>query len=177
MGFATPRLEVRRLTLTDLDAFHEIWGDPAVIFWGAMKDRAATRARLEEFTGRRLPGILDSGWFAVIRRADGRLVGDLVLEPASWDHDLAEVGWHFTKAWQGHGYATEAATGLLSHAAEHGVSRVYAKILPDNAASRGLALRLGMEIVGDLDTPHGVHDLWAKTLDVGRRRGQAVGTW
>lgn len=165
MGFATQRLEVRRLTMADLDAFHEIWGDPAVIFWGAARDRAASRARLQDFVDRRLDGIVDSGWFAVVRQRDGQLVGDVVLQPAPWDRDLAEVGWHFAKAWQGRGYATEAAAGLLAHAKQHGVEGVYAKILPDNVASRGVALRLGMRIVGELDDPHGVHDLWAKALD------------
>lgn len=165
MGFMTPRLEVRRLTMADLDAFHAIWGDPAVIFWGAAKDREATRARLQDFIGRRLDGIDDSGWFAVVRQRDAQLVGDVVLEPAPWDRDLAEVGWHVAAAWQGHGYATEAAAGLLAHARQHGVEAVYAKILPDNVASRGVAMRLGMRVVGHLDDPHGIHDLWAKTLD------------
>jgi ribosomal-protein-alanine N-acetyltransferase len=164
VGFVTPRLEVRRLTMADLDAFHEIWGDPAVIFWGAAKDRDATRARLQDFMDRRLDGMVDSGWSAVVRRRDGQLVGDVVLQPAPWDRDLAEVGWHFGKAWQGRGYSTEAGAGLLAHAKRHGVASVYAKILPDNVASRGVALRLGMRIVGHLDDPHGLHDLWAKTL-------------
>ena len=165
MGFTTRRLDVRRLTMADLDAFHEIWGDPEVIFWGAARDRDAARARLQDFIDRRLDGIVDSGWLAVVRQRDGQLVGDVVLQPAPWDRDLAEVGWHFAKAWQGCGYATEAAAGLLAHAKQHGVERVYAKILPDNVASRGVALRLGMQIIGRLDDPHGLHDLWAKTLD------------
>lgn len=171
MGFMTSRLEVRRLTMADLDAFHEIWGDPAVIFWGAAKDRDATRARLRDFIGRRLHGIADSGWFAVLRHRDGRLVGDVVLEAAPWDRELAEVGWHVARAWQGRGYATEAAAGLLAHARQQGVGSVYAKILPDNVASRGVALRLGMQVVGHLDDPHGLHDLWAKTLDGNDRPG------
>ena len=42
---------------------------------------------------------------------------------------------------------------------------VYAKILPGNVASKGVALRLGMQIIGRLDDAHGVHDLWTKSLD------------
>lgn len=164
MGFETRRLEMRRLTMDDLDGFHRIWGDPAVIFWGAAEDREASRARLEDVVERRLDGIGDSGWFAVVRRGDGRLVGDVVLQPAPWDEELAEVGWHVAKAWQGRGYATEAAAGLLEHAERQAVDRVYAKILPDNLASRAVALGIGMRIVGTLDDQHGLHDLWARTL-------------
>lgn len=165
MAFMTPRLEVRRVTMADLDAFHEIWGDPDVNFWGAAKDRDASRARLQDFIDRGLDGIVDSGWFAVVRQRDGQVIGDVVLQPAPWDRDLAEIGWHVAKAWQGHGYATEASAGLLAHAKRHGVGTVYAKILPANAASRAVALRLGMQITGLLDDPHGLHDLWSKTLD------------
>ena len=165
MGILTPRLELRRLTMADLDAFHEIWGDSTVIFWGASQDRDATRARLQDVVERSFEGLADSGWLAVIRQRDGQLVGDVVLQPAPWDPQLAEVGWHFATAWQGRGYATEAAAGLLAHAKQHGVRSAYAKILPGNVASRGVALRLGMQIIGCLDDPHGVHELWVKTLD------------
>lgn len=164
MGFVTPRLEVRRLTLADLDDFHRIWGDPTVIFWGAAEDREASRARLADFVERRLVGMDDSGWFAVVRRRDGRMIGDVVLEPARWDDELAEVGWHVAKAWQGRGYATEAAAGLLEHARRHEVDVAYARILPENGASRGVARRIGMRIVGTVDDPHGLHDLWSKRL-------------
>jgi [ribosomal protein S5]-alanine N-acetyltransferase len=163
VSFKTERLEVRRLVMSDLADFHEVWGDPRVIFWGATEDLEATRLRLREFTERRLTGIDVSGWFAVVRRDDGRFTGDVVLEPASWNDDLAEIGWHFAEECQGFGYATEAAAGLLELARQRGIPVVYAKILRTNAASRGVARRLGMSVVGSLeDHPAGRHDIWAK---------------
>lgn len=165
MGFTTQRLEVRHLTIRDLEGFHEIWGDPSVIFWGAAPDLASTRARLEDFRHRRLEGVAESGWFAVALRDEGRVVGDVVLQSAPWDSEMAEIGWHFAKASQGRGYATEATAGLLVHAKQQGVDAVYAKILPDNAASQGVARRIGMHVVGRLDDPLGPHDLWEKSLD------------
>jgi RimJ/RimL family protein N-acetyltransferase len=165
VGFVTERLEVRCLAMTDLHAFHEVWGDPRVIFWGASKDLETTRQLLRELVDRRFDGIVDSGWFAVQRRDDGRLVGDVVLEPASWNRELPEIGWHFAKVWQGRGYATEAAQGLLDHARRHGLAMVYAKILHNNDASQGVARRIGMRIVGQLDHRAGSHDIWMKKLD------------
>lgn len=163
MSFVTERLEVRRLAMTDLDAFHEIWGDPRVIFWGAAEDLDASRQRLRDFVGRRFRGMVESGWFAVVTE-DGRVVGDVVLEPASWNDQLPEIGWHFAKEWQGRGYATEAARGLLMHAQRQGVPVVYAKILRDNTASQGVARRIGMTVVGRLDHPAGAHEIWEKRL-------------
>lgn len=151
--------------MVDLDGFHQMWGDPTVIFWGASEDRAATEALLRDFIDRRLDGVVDSGWFAVVRDRDSELVGDVVLQSAPWDRGLAEVGWHVAKAWQGRGYATEAAAGLLEHARQQGVDKVHAKILPDNVASRGVARRIGMQITDRLDDPHGVHDLWTRSLE------------
>lgn len=171
MGFVTKRLHVRRLVISDLDDFHVVWGDPRVIFWGATEDFDATRQRLRDFSNRTLAGISDSGWFAVLRRDDGRFVGDVVLEPASWDEDVPEIGWHFAKEWQGRGYATEAAAGLLELAYRQSIPTVYAKILRTNVASQGVARRIGMSVVGALeDHPAGLHDIWAKDLGHTRDR-------
>jgi [ribosomal protein S5]-alanine N-acetyltransferase len=112
-----------------------------------------------------------SGWFAVLRRDDGQFVGDVVLEPASWDEGVPEIGWHFAKEWQGLGYATEAAAGLLEFAHGQGIPVVYAKILRTNVASQGVARRIGMSVVGSLeDHPAGLHDIWAKHLGDPRNR-------
>lgn len=165
LGFFTERLEVRRLVMSDLAEFHEVWGDPRVIFWGATEDLDATRERLRDFIHRGFADLADSGWFAVVRRADGQFLGDVVLEPASWNHDMPEIGWHFAKEWQGLGYATVAAAGLLEFAAQHGVPAVYAKILRTNAASQGVARRIGMTVLEPLDHPTGPHDIWVKPLE------------
>jgi RimJ/RimL family protein N-acetyltransferase len=166
LSFVTERLEVRRLVMSDLADFHEVWGDPRVIFWGATEDLDATQQRLRDFIDRRLVGITDSGWFAVVRRDDGHFTGDVVLEPASWNNAVPEIGWHFATEWQGLGYATEAAAGLLELARQQGIPAVYAKILRTNVASQGVARRIGMTVVGSLeDHPAGPHDIWAKHLD------------
>jgi hypothetical protein len=97
-GFVTERLEVRRLVMTDLTDFNEVWGDPRVIFWGATDDLDATRQRLQDFVSRRLAGIAEPCWYAVLRRDDGQFVGDVVLEPASWNEDVPEIGWHLRRS-------------------------------------------------------------------------------
>lgn len=162
--FRTQRLDVRPLTLDDLEAFHAIWGDPEVVFWGASPDLEASRRRLTDFSRRRLDGVAESGWFALVHRERGVVVGDVVLEPASWDPALAEVGWHVARAHQRRGYATEAAAGLLAHARRVGLDRAWAKILPSNAPSRTVAARLGMRRVGTVDDAGVRHDLWAVEL-------------
>lgn len=157
----TGRLDVRPLNTTDLEAFHRLWSDPEVIFWGASGDRASSERLLQGLLARTLPGVTPSGWFAVIRRTDGAFVGDVVLQPAPWSHDDVEVGWHTMRAEQRKGYATEAARGLLDHARGSGVRRVSAVILPNNLPSQSVAVRIGMHRTGTM-IEHGgrPHDLW-----------------
>lgn len=166
--FRTERLDVRLLTLRDLEPFHEVWSDPEVIFWGPSPDLAGTSGLLTRFLARRLPDVAESGWFAVIRRSDGAFVGDVVLEPASWNSRLAELGWHVAGAQQRWGYATEAASGLLRHARRQGLTQLWAKILPDNVASRRVASHLSMHAAGTIDHGGRAHDLFLVDLeDVG----------
>lgn len=161
----TARLDVRPLTMDDLDAFHALWSDPRVIFWGALDDRDASRRMLTSVLARTIPGLGPSGWFAVVRRDDGAFVGDVVLQPAPWAPDQPEIGWHTATAHQGRGYATEAARELLAHARAAGVPDVEAAILPDNLPSQTVAVRIGMRMRGAVDRSGLLHDLWRIDLN------------
>lgn len=157
----TERLDVRPLETDDLEAFHTVWGDPDVIFWGANEDVEASRQTLTQVLARTVSGVTPSGWFAVVHRADGTFVGDVVLQPAPWGPDDIEIGWHVAAAHQGRGYATEAARGLLEFARDIGVSQVGAVILPQNLPSQTVAVRLGMRNTGTVIEHGGLpHDRW-----------------
>ncbi|MHA3685447.1 GNAT family N-acetyltransferase [Leucobacter sp. HY1910] len=72
-------------------------------------------------------------------------IGQVLLWYTDRAHGIAEIGWAFDPAWQGKGYAAEAASALLTVAFEqHGVHRVAAQLDARNAASAALAKRLGM---------------------------------
>ena len=83
---------------------------------------------------------------------EGEPLGTLLLKPipdsgADTAHDI-EIGWHLhPRAW-GHGYATEAARGVLEHAFSAGVTRVVAVTHPGNQASQAVCRRLGMRSLG-----------------------------
>ena len=72
-------------------------------------------------------------------------IGQVLLWYTDRAHGIAEMGWAFDPAWQGKGYAAEAANALLAVAFErYGVHRVAAQLDARNAASSALAERLGM---------------------------------
>lgn len=160
----TARLVLRRLTLQDAEAFHTIWGDTEVIWWGAMPDVGATRVFLAKVL-KRVEGDEALGWFAIVHRQTRRLIGDVVLQPSHWG-DAVEIGWHVAKGEQNKGYATEAAHALLNHARTHGIRHVEAVIVPDNAASHRVAAHLGMRRTGHTVQQGGLeHELLAIDLD------------
>jgi RimJ/RimL family protein N-acetyltransferase len=92
---------------------------------------------------------------AVIVQLDGRIIGDFMLKVEdAWAQAevadqargrQAELGWVLDPAFTGHGYATEAARGLLRVCFEDlGVHRVVAGCFVDNDASWRLMERIGM---------------------------------
>jgi RimJ/RimL family protein N-acetyltransferase len=89
------------------------------------------------------------GYYAAEEKASGRLIGRVgYTNSAGWPG--FELGWTIVPEFQGRGFATEAATFLLSYAFEvldqpHVISLIHA----DNAPSRHVAEKLGEIIEGE----------------------------
>lgn len=144
----TPRLRLRPWTLGDADAWHAIWGDPEVIFWGANKDRATSDAQLTRLIEGHANWPAGIGWVAVETRPEGdaptEVIGDVLLQPGR-SFDGIELGWHMRRSAWGKGYAPEAARAWVeSRFAANICDEVSALILPDNHASIRVAEKLGM---------------------------------
>ena len=67
--------------------------------------------------------------------------------PSTWTkagrHAQPELGWALTRAYWGHGYATEAAAAIRGWARRTDVDRLVSLISPDNVRSQRVAERLG----------------------------------
>ena len=151
---AAPALETARLVLRpfderDLDAQAKALGDPEV-----MRYLGADPLSRED-TWRRLlcaPGLwvlLGYGYWAVVARDDGRYLGPLGFADFKRDltpaiEGLPEIGWIFTPAAQGQGYATEAAIAALAWADEAlKAPEIVAIIDADNSPSIRVAEKCG----------------------------------
>lgn len=182
----TPRLLIREYTPADLDARHALMAE-AFDSDDTLED---TRRWLEWTVAsyRELARLYQPpyGDYAVTLRAGGAVIGAVGLAPARipWDvlvpQDVFESGpqpalvtpefglfWAIRTAWQGHGYATEAACALVEHLfGALLVRRLVATTEHDNAASQAVMRRLGMtlrrnpgsepewcQVVGVLDHP------------------------
>lgn len=99
--------------------------------------------------------VLGFGAWAVERRSDGRLIGNVglfnawrALEPEFGEEP--EMGWIFAPEAQGQGFASEATRAALDWAeASLDPVPVWAIIAPANAPSLKLASKLGFERISE----------------------------
>jgi [ribosomal protein S5]-alanine N-acetyltransferase len=174
----TARLVLRRVATDDLPFFTRIHALPEV----AQYLYPGGRPRSPEQSAVWLRSTLESyeqlalGYLAVLRKADGALIGrcglmDLVVESAEPEHRIrrgwfgdahapsgvaltfeCELGYTFDPAVWGQGFATEAVRCIRDYARDvlrlsHAISAIH----PQNARSRHLAERFGVQAGGRME--------------------------
>ncbi|MEM9967030.1 MAG: GNAT family N-acetyltransferase [Pseudomonadota bacterium] len=141
-----PRLVTDRLVLRgprreDFGAFAEVLAGARSSYMGGPYDRDRAWALFMQLVGQwSLDGF--GGWI-LIEANTNRFVGDVgILQPPKFPEP--EIGWTLTEAAEGHGFATEAASAVLSwYWANSQAESVVSYITPGNTRSERLALRLG----------------------------------
>lgn len=87
---------------------------------------------------------------AIERRAPPELLGAIALLPR--EGGAIHLGYWLGRRHWGRGYATEAVRELLRHAADElHVTQVSARCMTENAASRAVLLKAGLQLVGPGD--------------------------
>ncbi|WP_433048049.1 GNAT family N-acetyltransferase [Dactylosporangium sp. CS-033363] len=146
----TERLTLRPFAEDDYADLHLMTGDPEVVryLYAEVHSPDETRAALQRRIGQtELTG--EGQWLVLAMQAEPegepRVVGQVVLRWASAVHRQGELGFTMSPAFQGRGYAREAAEAMLRVGFEQfGLHRIYAACDTRNAPSWGLLTRLGM---------------------------------
>ncbi|MFF5502825.1 GNAT family N-acetyltransferase [Streptomyces roseolus] len=144
----TERLDLVPLEVGHAEEMAAVLNDPALhaFVGGAPESLEELRARYVRWTaGAPEPGTTWCNW-VVRAREDGRLVGTV---QATVVGDGAEVAWVVGTAWQGRGYASEAARALVGWLRDRGRT-VVAHVHPDHAASAAVARAAGLVRTGVL---------------------------
>jgi RimJ/RimL family protein N-acetyltransferase len=170
--YETERLVVRDLTEDDAEALYDMHRRDEVMRW---LDRTLSTgvadelARLARWEAERRNGL---GWFGIVERATGSLVGVQVLRPFT-DLPYIDLGWRLNPDHWGRGYATESARGAIAYGfSTLGLDEIAAVTLPHNVRSRAVMERLGMTFAGDVvhaDLPHVLYLLRAGLVGPDRR--------
>lgn len=146
MNLDTPRLHLRPVETSDLDALLALDADPEVMrYIGPTPSRATyvdeLLPRMMRWNGQPL------GFFAAVH--DGRFVGWFHLRPSVADESILELGYRLERAVWGRGLATEGSLALLRHGfGPLGMPAIDACADPRNAASIRVMVKCGMEPAG-----------------------------
>lgn len=151
-GFRTPRLRLRALRLSDLDAYAAMCADPEVMRYigaGGPIPREMAWRHLAMFLG--TWALHGHGTWAVERRSDAQMIGRVgFIDPPDWPG--CELAWLLARDAWGQGYAFEAASAALAFGRQQqGLGELISLIRPDNARSIRLAEKLGASPAGPID--------------------------
>lgn len=144
----TPRLILRAFTEGDVDSLHCILSGEGVLRYFPRTD-PPSRERVQ----RLVMGILSHwqergyGLWAVESQSNGELIGRCGLQYLP-DTEEVEVDFVLGKKFWGHGFATEAGRASLRYGFEDlKLARVVGIVHTENAASRRVLEKLGLEVV------------------------------
>ena len=145
----TTRLVIRQLNESDLTVLYEIMRKPVVMYaWehGFSEDEVYDWISYQK-TRYQNDGY---GYFAVISKETGELIGQAGLLVNKLNSEpIVEIGYIFDDAVWNNGYAIEAARACVTIAFQRfGIDKLYATIRPENEASAKVAIKLGMQKIG-----------------------------
>lgn len=151
---AVPTIETERLILRghrvdDFQAHAALWADPVVtrFIGGQPQTREQSWVRLLRHFG--MWQAMGFGFWAVIDKATGRLLGEAGFHDLKRDvtpslHGTLEAGWGFVPDAHGKGIASEVVTAVLAWGdANHPGKRMTCLIDPQNIASIRVAGKHG----------------------------------
>ena len=153
----TPRLVLRTMQPSDLDALLLIFTDPRVM--ASFGVDLFTREQMEAWLRRNLDHQAEFGYglLSIIHRADGLLVGDCGLEQMEVDGvRAAELGYDLRSDYWNQGLATEAAAAVRDYAFNVlQLPLLISLIRVGNVASKRVAEKTGMALAAEIRL-HGI---------------------
>jgi RimJ/RimL family protein N-acetyltransferase len=135
----TERLALLPLRTEYAEPMAAVLSDPALYTFtgGEPPTVAELRARYE----RQLHGHTDEDWLNWVIRYDDVLVGYVQATVAG---STADIAWVIGTAWQGRGFAKEAAQGVVTWLQARNIGRIVAHIHPEHTASAAVAAAIGL---------------------------------
>ncbi len=163
--FDTPRLHLRTMQLSDLDALLKIFGDPKVM--DSFSSLPFNRQQMEQWLQRNLTHQETHGYglFSVILKSNNLLIGDCGLEHMEIEGEPAtELGYDFRSDYWNQGFATEAAASLRDFALDSlSLPSLISLIRVGNEASRRVSEKIGMQLTNVI-SKNGI-DYWVYSID------------
>jgi RimJ/RimL family protein N-acetyltransferase len=167
MIIKTDRLILREITVDDLPAVHAYQNDPLYLRYYAWEHRTEddVRSFLQMLIDLRHEEPRRRFQLAITLRGDDTCIGNCGIRRKDHNDFEADIGYELNPRHWGRGYATEAARALVAHGfAEMGLHRVSAWCVADNAGSRRVLEKCGMQLEGRLRDNEFYKERWWDTL-------------
>jgi ribosomal-protein-alanine N-acetyltransferase len=146
----TKRLLLRKLRLEDAEDMLEYAVDPEIAglgLWLPFHTLADSQTDLADTLERYNKGDLVD--WAIVLKAENKMIGRAGLHPISLSNARAEVGYASNRKYWGQGYMTEAIEEIITFGFQRlYLNRIEALILPENSASMRVAEKVGMKFEG-----------------------------
>lgn len=147
--FETERCLCREWRETDVEDAFAMYGDPEVMKGLSGQPEPNIESQLH-FLRKAIQAYRErprgTGFWALERKTDGRIVGAVIVKPIPNGEGQIEVGWHVARECWGQGYAVEAAREAIRIAfRELGIEEILALVKPWNAQSLRVTEKLGFE--------------------------------
>jgi [ribosomal protein S5]-alanine N-acetyltransferase len=164
---STPRLHLRELDGTDLEALHALESDPEMVRYQAygVRSLADCRQYLDEVAreARRVARRIVE--LAVVATAEHALIGRTGLARDEIEN-RASIWYAIRRDRWGQGLATESVAALCDLAFDElGLATLTAECDPMNLASRRLAERIGMKLVQETSTCLFIKGAWVGSAE------------
>jgi len=154
MWIETERLLLRPLRSEDISQLVELWADADVTcYLDGPRNQDDVRQALEDELLEQPPGEYEL--WPVVEKSTGAVVGHcgLLEKDVQGNREVELVYVFSSRAWSS-GYATEIGRSLGRFAfSQLGLERIVSLIEPGNAASKHVALKLGMHEEGTIQRP------------------------
>ena len=144
----TRRLILRRFTLDDLQAFHQLTSRPEIIRYAQSKPVASLEDALEMMKAAPFHDYATYGYgrFACVWKETGDVIGFSGVKFVP-EISETELGYRFFPEYWGKGLATEAGQASIEFArSDLGLKRLVAMVHPDNVASARVLAKLGFSV-------------------------------
>lgn len=146
----TDRLLLRALRVSDAADMYDYAHRPEVtryLLWNPHPNLAHTKRYLEYLATRYRIGMFYD--WALISKADNRMIGTCGFVRFDFPHNSAEIGYVLNPDYRGQGLMPEAARAVLDfgfHTLE--LHRIEARFMTENEPSRRVMEKLGMQFEG-----------------------------
>lgn len=166
----TRRLELRRFKPEDLAPLYALYSDAEIrkYYPDGTRTLEETKAELDWFIDGH-PRHPELGLWATVERSSGEFLGRCGLLPWHIEgRDEVELAFMIRKDRWREGFATEAARSIVDHAHRVlGLRRLVCLVMPGNAASAGVAQKLGLSFERSFTDEFGPSHLYALALPTG----------